>query len=102
MHKLSTIEQWLKVIFGQHKCLKELYLIGSILRDENLINDVDIIQRISFEKGNVIDAYLQSLKVIKEEFRKAFSTSLDITTFTQNEDSDFERFISLNKHLKII
>lgn len=102
MHKLSAIEEWLKAAFGQQECLKELYIIGSILTDVESANDVDIIQKISFVKGDVIDAYLKNLKNIKEEFYNTFFRSLHITTFTQNENSEFERFISLNEHLKIL
>lgn len=102
MHKLASIEEWLKVSFGQHECLKELYIIGSMLINGNIANDVDIIQRIFFEKGEETDAYQQALSTIKGEFFNTFSKSLHITTFTQNEKSEFERFISLNEYLKVI
>lgn len=80
----------------------ELYIIGSVLVDENIANDVDIVQRIYFKKGYIVDAYSQSLKEIKEEFYSTFSKSLHVTTFTQNENLSFEYFISLNNYIRII
>ncbi|WP_419803239.1 hypothetical protein [Mucilaginibacter sp.] len=103
MDKLSIIEIWLRKAFIQHKCLNEIYIIGSILSNPySNANDVDVIQIISFFEGSEMAGYIENLNAIKNDFYKDFLKPLHITTFTQNELTDFDQFISLNIHLKII
>ena len=100
--QVKEITTWLFVAFSKYGFISDLYLIGSILHSEHLINDVDIVQNIYFDKSHALKQYADSLVDIKTSFLGIFSTPLHITTFTQNESCQLVSFMSKNIYLKII
>lgn len=100
---IEKVTYWLKKNFGEFQIISDLFLIGSILdSNKNLINDVDVVQKLkSTEKNNLIELGKQ-VKEIKKDFLKEFSLPLHITTFTDNENIDFVIFMSKNEKIKVI
>ena len=96
------INEWLTNRFLDELIVNEVYLIGSILTNGfNLINDVDLVQFLKFEKIDELRSHFILTQKIQKEFKNEFGKYLHVTSFTNNEVDDYIEFMSKNKFLKI-
>jgi hypothetical protein len=74
--------------------LIEIYAIGSALIIPKRANDLDVIILL---KDNKVKEQINLIESIKLDFKLKFKLGLHTTTFTSNENSEFESFIDNNR-----
>jgi len=80
-----------------------LYIVGSVFyKSFEEINDVDIVQKILFVNDNKMLGYVGFINVASEEFFNCFGKKLHVTTFTQNDELVFAKFMNLNFNFKVL
>lgn len=100
---LYKISNWIINYLKKYFIISELYLIGSAIeKDYEIINDVDIIQKLNECNKTDLLKYSTILIQLKTDFQAVFKKSLHITTFTSNEYDTFDIFLNKNKNIKLI